>query len=233
MKSETPKPLKKLAGKPLIFWTLDLLEKSGIKDVVVVTGYKADVVEEKIKSDGYNVSFMNQGELLGTAHSARQGLKKVPEKCKDVLILFADDSAFYSEETIRKLIIEKRNSESPGSLLVLRKKRPTELGGLEKDDKGRPVGVLTKSGLERENYKQYEILCGAFCFDKDWLEENIKKVQKSEYSGEFPLPGLIKISADMNQHLLMVPLSDENEWRSINSQEQLKKAQELKGKNAT
>lgn len=230
MKSKTPKPLKKLSGKPLVFWTLDLLDEAGIGDIVVVTQKSGDRVEREIKSAGYRVSFKEQKKPLGTADAVKKGLEKIPKACKVVLILYSDDSAFYTKETIDRLIGRKQSSESPGALLVLRGEKPTELGGLKMDDKSRPVGVLSKRQLEEEAYGEHEILCGAFCFDRGWLARNIEEVQKSRVSGEYPLPGLIKIAAEMEEYFVLVPLENEKEWRSINSQEQLRKAQKLKGR---
>lgn len=46
---QLPKPLLKVAGKPLLDYTLDLLEEAGVRDVVVNTHYLAPLVQDYLK----------------------------------------------------------------------------------------------------------------------------------------------------------------------------------------
>ena len=44
----TPKPLLKILGKPLISYTLENLEKLGIKETIVVVKYKHELFKETL-----------------------------------------------------------------------------------------------------------------------------------------------------------------------------------------
>lgn len=65
-----PKVLLNVAGKPILGHILDALVRRGITEATVVVGYKADLVEEYVRSN-YNldVSFVHQDDPMGLGHS--------------------------------------------------------------------------------------------------------------------------------------------------------------------
>ena len=104
MRSNLPKVLHKLNGKPLIFWTLELLGKLGVEKTVLVTGYQSSVVKDAVSRNGFNVAFTKQRKPLGTANAVKIGLKKIPKRLKNVLVIYGDDSCLYKPITLRKMI---------------------------------------------------------------------------------------------------------------------------------
>jgi bifunctional N-acetylglucosamine-1-phosphate-uridyltransferase/glucosamine-1-phosphate-acetyltransferase GlmU-like protein len=88
--SPTPKVLYRIAGRPIISYTLELLKKIGLEEVVVVVGHKANDVKEIVGS-GYK--FVVQDKRLGTGHAARVGLESISPIVKEVVIINGDDSA--------------------------------------------------------------------------------------------------------------------------------------------
>lgn len=54
---EKPKCMVDLGGKTLIEYTTELLKSKGIKDIVVVVGYKADVICDSLKNSGIHFVF--------------------------------------------------------------------------------------------------------------------------------------------------------------------------------
>lgn len=65
MKSETPKVLHEILGRPMVEYVLDAARQAGAKRIVVVVGHKAEVVEEALKHHD-DVEFALQTEQLGT-----------------------------------------------------------------------------------------------------------------------------------------------------------------------
>lgn len=226
--SETPKVLHKIADKPLIFWTLELLKKLGVFEQIVVTGHKADILEDEIRNANYKVKFARQNEPLGTADAVKTGLKGAEEECNTILVLFGDDSSLYKPETIQDFIDYHQSQNSIMTILTVKKEIPTPLGSLEKDKEGNVVGVLTQRQMIEKGIQENEVACGAFCFERKWLEENLPLVQKSPISGEYPLPGLIKIAAQQSMYTQTYNLPNQNEWVSVNTPEELSNVDQLK-----
>ena len=101
----------RLADKPLVKHSVDLLTQLQFHSIVVVVGYAKESVKEVLKDDAF-VIFAEQTKRLGTAHAvATTGFKKIPSDVTDALVINGDDSAFYTEEVIAQLAakhIEKR-----------------------------------------------------------------------------------------------------------------------------
>jgi UDP-N-acetylglucosamine diphosphorylase/glucosamine-1-phosphate N-acetyltransferase len=75
LSANQPKHLLPIAGKPLLFRTLDALERAGIEETLIVYGYHADKLSEAVNSETWGkgkmaVSFVMQEERRGTAHAA-------------------------------------------------------------------------------------------------------------------------------------------------------------------
>ena len=65
MKSELPKVLIPVCGRPMIEFVLEALRAGGIDRIIVVVGYRADLVRETLAGQP-KVTFVDQTEQLGT-----------------------------------------------------------------------------------------------------------------------------------------------------------------------
>lgn len=67
-----PKPLTPLDNVPLLEWQLRYLDRFGIRDVVVCSGYKTEMIENYLDHMGHNsVAVSAEDEPLGTAGAIR------------------------------------------------------------------------------------------------------------------------------------------------------------------
>ena len=69
MKSDIPKPMNEVLGKPMLRWVIDAVKGAGIDDICVVTGYKKEITEEYLKGLPFEVGTVYQSERLGTGKS--------------------------------------------------------------------------------------------------------------------------------------------------------------------
>lgn len=88
---EIPKPLVEVAGKPLLYYTLKTLEKLKVKDIILVNGYKAEMIEEYIEKEAkdFNVVCITQKEeeMLGFPSAIISAEKEIND---DFVILLPD-----------------------------------------------------------------------------------------------------------------------------------------------
>ena len=68
MKSDLPKVLFPVCGRPMIHWVLQALRNARVDRVAVVVGYRADDVRREL-ADESQVEFVEQTEQLGTGHA--------------------------------------------------------------------------------------------------------------------------------------------------------------------
>jgi len=73
LSANQPKHLLPVAGKPLIFHTLEALQSVGITETLIVYGYHKEKLSEVIESESWgkmSVSYVHQEQRKGTAHAA-------------------------------------------------------------------------------------------------------------------------------------------------------------------
>ena len=72
--ANSPKPMFKLLGKPLIHHVIDSLKEAGLKDYVVVVGHRGEHIKDYLKdgsSLGVNIEYTVQKESLGMADALK------------------------------------------------------------------------------------------------------------------------------------------------------------------
>ncbi len=225
MGGDIPKALLEIDGTPIIIKSLKNLYKlDNLGTVVVVVGFKADLVMDVVKRDFPQVRFVIQKELLGTGHALHVALDSQFINESDFLLLFADDSSFYSLNTLSNFVNYHYLQNSKITMLVSRTTASNQLGGLRISGDGIVEDIITKENLENINDQRF-ILCGAFCLNSEWIKRYNGEFPINPNSNEYPLPsGLIYLSRKYNELIRSYLLEDTNEWKSINTPEEYENA---------
>lgn len=83
-----PKALIPVANRPIIGYVIDALVENGIRDIIVVTGYRKEQVIRFLNNLDVAVTVVVQDKQLGTAHALRCAEKKITG---DFLLLPGDN----------------------------------------------------------------------------------------------------------------------------------------------
>ena len=70
--ANTPKPLLLVAGKPFLQHLLEALKSSGLKDIIILIGWRQERIKEYFgngKRFGVRITYLEQDKRLGTAHA--------------------------------------------------------------------------------------------------------------------------------------------------------------------
>ena len=87
---ELPKPMVPVLGKPILEYQVGMLRRYGIRDIVIITGYKAKYIHDYFgdgSSFSVNISYINEDEPLGTAGALYYLRDQIDE---DFLLLMGD-----------------------------------------------------------------------------------------------------------------------------------------------
>jgi len=79
--SDRPKAMIPVAGRPIVEHQLDWLHAGGVTDVVILCGYRADVLKDHVgdgRRFGVSVQYSIEAEPLGRGGALRQGYAFVP-----------------------------------------------------------------------------------------------------------------------------------------------------------
>lgn len=212
-----------LANKPMIVHSVALLENVGITQIVVVVGFAKRSVMEVL---GAKVIFAEQNKRLGTAHAVLRGLLKMPHEVENILVINGDDSAFYSEEVIKKLAEKHFVSDSAFTLLTINKDNPFGLGRIVRDDNGTLKAIVEEKDATDEQRKITEVNPGCYIFKTSFLKKYLREVHKSPVTGEYYLTSLIDIGIKHNEKIETLNAGT-LVWRGVNTAEELLEAERL------
>lgn len=212
-----------LGEKPMILYTIELLEKLQIKPIVVVVGFAKNSVMSIL---GNRVIFAEQRKRLGTAHATECGLKKLNSKIADILVLNGDDSAFYTENLIEKLLETHLTSGAALTFLTITLEDPSGLGRIIRGKNGEVLAVVEEKDATEEQKKIKEVNPACYLLKKNFLKKYLKKVKKSKITGEYYLVDLVGLAVSNKEKVEAVKMKG-IPWRGVNTEEELKEARRL------
>jgi bifunctional UDP-N-acetylglucosamine pyrophosphorylase/glucosamine-1-phosphate N-acetyltransferase len=159
----------------------------------------------------------------GTADAAKAGYQEISNKSKILLIINGDDSAFYTPETIKKIIEIHKERERKLTFVSLMKENPTGLGRVIRGEDGLITKIVEEKDATPEEKMIKEVNDGLYVFDRKWFDDNIDKVKKGP-QGEYYLVDLVKMAIDEGARMATYTLPNDDEWQGINTPEQLEEA---------
>ena len=89
VRSDLPKPMIPVCGKPILEWQIENLKASGLTDVVLVIGHLGEVIKDYFGDGsrwGVTISYFIETQPLGTAGA----LFRMPELQEDFLLMSGD-----------------------------------------------------------------------------------------------------------------------------------------------
>ncbi len=223
MSKQVNKVVVPLGNKHMILHVVDRLSELFISPIVVVVGFAKESVMKVLSK---KVVFAEQSKRLGTAHAVSCGLKKLPQDIKTVLVLNGDDSAFYTKDIIQKLIDNHFKNNASLSFLTIVVENPFGLGRVVRDSANKIIGIVEEKDATDIQRKIQEINPACYIFEIDFLKKYLKKIKKSDITGEYYLTSLIDIAIQDEKKVEAVE-GGTILWRGINTPEELKEAERL------
>ncbi|MCK9614455.1 MAG: NTP transferase domain-containing protein [Candidatus Omnitrophica bacterium] len=228
MKSNLPKVLHELREKPLIGHVLSQLKKvKAVKQVIVVTGYKASLVEAYVKNNFKGINFVRQHKLQGTADAVKSAQGKV--KHDNVLILCAD-TPLITEKTISSFILSYQKQNAKCAVISACVETNNDLGRIIRDSNNNIEAICEKQDLTvylSGSQSLREVNSGIYAFDKLVLFANLKEIKKNEKKGEYFFTDIIEILYRKGIPIESYLLSDNDEIVGVNSRGELALAEKI------
>lgn len=225
MQATLPKVLHHIANQPMIFYTLETINKLGLSEVLVVVGHQSEEVKEKICSK-FKCKFAFQEKPLGTGHAVECALEQVDDNIHSILVLNGDDSAFYKISTLKKFLLSHFESKCPVSMMTLNIKRDRRLGRIVRDMQGNFEKIVEAEKDPALGITSDEINCGLYVFNTKWIKENINKIKLSE-KGEYYLTDIFNLAKKEGSCINLFQLKNKNEWVGVNTPDELNLANEI------
>ena len=191
MKSDFPKVLHTIAGRPMVAYAIDTALALGDPRPIVVVGYGADLVRAAI---GDGVRYVDQTEQLGTGHAVMQTRAALTGKTGSVLVLYGD-TPFVTVETLRALLDTHAQSDATITLLTFRPSDPLRYGRIVRGGSGHVTHIAEYSEATPEQLAIREVNSGILCFRADWLWPHLDQLRPQHGHGEYYLTDLVALAA--------------------------------------
>lgn len=213
MKSNLPKVLHNLAGKPILNYVFDTVDQLEAKRKILIVGYKSDKIRELI---GNKIEYVEQKEQLGTAHAILQTKKLLSDFKGNVLVL-SGDVPFLAVKTLKKLLKYHQTNNFCCTLISVIFKNPKSYGRIIRDKKGKIKGIIEEVDLSADKKKITEVNSGIYCFNKDKLFRALEKITPDNKQGEYYLTDSVEILLKEGLTVGNIIVKDNSEILGINS----------------
>lgn len=89
-----PKPMVKVAGRPILEHQINWLKKHGIYNIIFLTGYCSDIIVDHFRGGrpfGINALYSVERTPLGRGGAIKQGMSFLPDEVKDFVVINGDN----------------------------------------------------------------------------------------------------------------------------------------------
>lgn len=223
MKSDLPKVLHLIAGRPLLDHVLDTVEAVGIDHTVVVVGHQADLVESTCRRDG--MDFVLQEPQLGTGHAVQVTVDNL--RTGGYCVVLAGDVPLLRAETLKRLIDGTVSSGAAGVVLTCLVEDAGAYGRIVKDPDGRIQKIVEARDASEVELAIGEYNTGVFCFKTDLMIEALDNLTTDNQQGEYYLTDTVAYLVGAGYPVEAVATNDPDEVVGINTVDELGEAEQL------
>ena len=219
MKSDLPKVLCPVLGRPMIHYVLDALAAAGVERVIAVVGYRADDVKAAL-AERKNVTFALQTERLGTGHAVKMARGQLAEQEGPVIVV-AGDSPLLQRQLVAAFLDHFYGAQPACLLGTLLKDNPAGLGRIVRDQAGEFQAIVEEKDATLPERQIKEVNMSTYIFDCRELLHGLDLLKNDNRQGEFYLtdcPGILQREGKRVQAL---PILQPCEALSINTPEEL------------
>ena len=221
MKSDLPKVLHPLCGKPMLWHVLEALKDAATEKSVVIVGHGAEEVKRYL---GDSAECVVQEPQLGTGHAAMQAESLLKGKTDYVIVTYAD-MPLLRGETFKRLLETQRLNSGPFSLLTVIADDPRGFGRIVRKADGTVQAIVEEYVATPEQQKIRELNVGAYCFKADWLWDALHRIEKNPKKGEYYLTDIVEIAVKDDLPVQAVVHDDFIETIGINTRAHLSEAE--------
>lgn len=223
MQSDLPKVCHPVGGRPMVCAVVDVCLQAGCDRVVVVVGYKQELVRDALAEYGDKVVYAVQEEQLGTGHavmSAVDAYKDIDTINTDIFVL-CGDGPLIRTDTLNKLLDLHRSSGAAGTLATSRIQDPSGYGRIVRDDSGSFARIIEQKNATPDELNINEVNPSYYCVNAQAMFDALNKVKRNELTGEYYITDIFEFMLDANQRVEVIDAVPPEDILSINTLEHL------------
>lgn len=218
MRSDLPKVLHELHGKPLIGWVLAAIEAAGYDRTIVIIGHKGDLVRDALAI--HDVEFAWQREQLGTGHAVLQARDALDTVQGQVTVL-SGDVPLVRPETLTELVRVHNGKSAAATVMTAEFEDPTGYGRIVRGEDAMVERIVEQKDASDKEKMIREINSGTYTFEIEPLFEILPALGNTNASGEYYLTDVVSELRARGEAVVPFVVKDVWEIFGINTPEHL------------
>jgi bifunctional UDP-N-acetylglucosamine pyrophosphorylase/glucosamine-1-phosphate N-acetyltransferase len=190
MRSNLPKVLQPLSGRPLLGHVLDTARSLGSEKICVVYGHGGEVVREAL--DAPDLAWALQSPQLGTGHAVQQALPHLDD-AHMALVLYGD-VPLIGAATLARLVEAAGNERL--ALLTVELDDPTGYGRIIRDAAGQVQRIVEHKDASEAERAVREVNTGILVAPVAQLRDWLGRLRNDNAQQEYYLTDIIGMAVD-------------------------------------
>ncbi len=220
-----PKVMYRVNGKSMIDHVVELSQQLRSKSVIVVVGFKREVVMEHLRQDfGASLEFAVQAEQLGTGHAVFQTEDLLKNFEGDVLLLYGD-TPLLTFDTMTNFMHQHWQTGAALTVLTAKVDDPTGYGRIIRLPDGSVDRIVEDRDATPEQRSIDEINSGIYMFRKKELFDALHFVRNDNAQHEYYVTDVLGYLAHHGKKVSAVLAKHFDEIRGVNTNAQLEEAE--------
>jgi bifunctional UDP-N-acetylglucosamine pyrophosphorylase / glucosamine-1-phosphate N-acetyltransferase len=215
MKSDMPKVLQPLAGRPLLQHVIDTARALNPAAIHVVYGHGGEQVRATLAAE--KVSWVQQAERLGTGHAVQQAMRHIAEGHR-VLVLYGDVPLIRAT-TLEGLLALAGPTQL--ALLSVHLEDPGGYGRIVRNARGLVQKIVEQKDATAAQRRIHECNTGVLAAPAGLLNRWLARLRTDNVQGEYYLTDVVAMAVRDKVAVRAHAASDANEVLGVNDKVQL------------
>ncbi|MFN3395388.1 MAG: bifunctional UDP-N-acetylglucosamine diphosphorylase/glucosamine-1-phosphate N-acetyltransferase GlmU [Thermodesulfovibrionales bacterium] len=216
MKSDIPKVLHNILGKPMIQYVVDSIKGLGSKNNIIVIGPHTEGIKDTLA--GYPVRFITQEKPLGTGDALKRATEFL-EGFEGTVLVLNGDTPLIEASTLRRFLKIHDRKKDDISLISFMAGGMHSYGRIVREG-GEVVSIIEDKDATVEQKKIREVNSGIYAIGQKVLDL-LKEIKINKRKGEYYLTDIVGIAVKKGYRVEAYILGSEAELTGINTREEL------------
>jgi CTP:molybdopterin cytidylyltransferase MocA len=219
MKSDLPKVLHPIDGKPMVHRVVASARAAGVKDVVAVIGHGADRVRPVLKR--LKVDTVVQDVQRGTGHAVLQAYPLLKDYPGDVIIL-SGDVPLVRASTLKRLLDDHRKHSNVVTFATAVVPHPAGYGRILRGKDGSFQKIVEEKDADARTRRIKEMNVGIYCFKAEPMFDALLLLTSDNAQMEYYLPETLDVIKSRGGRVEAHIIDDYTESIGVNTRKDLR-----------
>lgn len=210
MRSDLPKVLHAVAGKPILHHVIDAARQLQPKSITIVYGFGGEQVKQHTPGD--DLYWVLQAEQLGTGHAVQQALPALPDEGKTLILL--GDVPLVDVAACADMLI---HADQHLVVQTFIKADPTGYGRIVRNTQNEVVAIVEHKDASDAQRTIQEVNTGIMAMPNRELKRWLANISNQNAQQEYYLTDIIALSVNEGKAVLPHVVADAWSVTGINS----------------